>query len=46
MGAYAILLNTIGQTQRAEAYMNQARVYGMYPLILFFIFPMSAFFFI
>ena len=30
MGAYAILLNTTGQTQRAASYMNQARLYGMH----------------
>jgi hypothetical protein len=29
LGAYAILLNATGQTQRATAYMNQAQDYGM-----------------
>ncbi len=29
LGAYAILLNSTGQTQRATVYMNQAHDYGM-----------------
>jgi hypothetical protein len=29
LGAYAILLNSTGQTQRATIYMNQAQDYGM-----------------
>jgi hypothetical protein len=30
LGAYAILLNSAGQTQRATIYMNQAQDHGMY----------------
>ena len=30
MGAYAILLNSTGQSQRATVYMKQAQDYGMY----------------
>lgn len=30
LGAYAILLNSTGQTQRAAIYMNQAHDYSMY----------------
>jgi hypothetical protein len=29
LGAYAILLNSTGQTQRAIVYMNQAQDFGM-----------------
>jgi len=29
LGAYAILLNSTGQTQRATVYMNQAQDFGM-----------------
>jgi hypothetical protein len=28
LGAYAILLNSTGQTQRATVYMNQAQDFG------------------
>jgi hypothetical protein len=42
LGAYAILLNSTGQTDRATMYMNQAQVFGneIIKLLLFtFIVP-------
>jgi hypothetical protein len=42
LGAYAILLNATGQTQRATVYMNQAQDYGINYKTYFHFFSFSS----